>query len=191
MGYSLAWLAVRGLTYHVALERQGLLPTEQTADYGDHDVSALADAGEWSIVVARGCDHRIISAKNLAALSLNCEVVACSVEEHAMFSSSELWLNGVRQWRVEHDAQQSIEHLATDGSMPEDFPATSRQFAEQQAAENGDKAEVDWYFEIPLVLARTRVGFKHDEGAGFDTDGKFQVLSDPMSSKKRWWQFWK
>ena len=108
-----------------------------------------------------------------------------------MFSSSELWLNGVRQWRVEHDAQKSIEHLATDGSMPEDFPAASRQFAEQQAAEDRNKAEVDWYFEIPLVLARNRVGFKHDEGAARETDGKFQVLSDPMSAKKPWWQFWK
>lgn len=191
MGFSLAWLAVRGLPYHVALERQGLLPTEHESDYGEHDVSALADAGEWSLVVARGCDHRIISAKNLATLSVNCEVIACSVEEHVMFSSSELWLNGTRQWRVEHDAQKSIEHLATDGSMPEDFPATRKQFAEQQDAEGGNNAEVDLYFEIPLVLARDRVGFKHDEEAAFETDRKFQVLSDTMSSKKAWWQFWK
>ncbi len=195
MGYSLAWLAVRGIPYNVVLERQGLLPTEEMADYAEHPVSALANAGEWSLVVARRCDHRIISGQNLAALSDNCEVIACSIEEHVMYSSSEQWSNGRRQWRVEHDAQKSMDHLATDGSMPEDFAATRNQFAEQQEAEGGKKAGVDLYFEIPLVLAQTRVGFKHDEDAAFETDGRFQVLMDSTapsrSSRKSWWHFWK
>jgi len=195
MGYSLAWLAVRGIPYNVALERQGLVPTEEIADHAQHPLSALANAGGWSLVVARGCDHRIISGQNLVALSADCEVIACSVDEHVMYSSSEQWSNGRRQWRVEHDAQKSIDHLATDGPMPTDFAATRKQFAEQQEAEGGEKAAVDLYFEIPLVLAQARVGFKHDEAAAFGTDGRFQVLMDAMapsrSSRKPWWQFWR
>jgi hypothetical protein len=189
MGYSLSWLAIRGIAYPRALELQSLRLTEQTADYAEHPTCGMQDAGGWSLVVARGCDHRIVSADNLVTLSLECEVIACSIEEHVMVSTAEHWLNGVRQWRVEHDAQRSIDHLATCGSLPADFAATRDRFATQQEAEGGEDAEADYYFEIPLVLAQARVGFKHDEGAAFNTDGRFRVLED-LAPKKAWWRFW-
>lgn len=194
MGFSLAWLAVRGIPYETVLERQGLASTGSVSDYAEAPVSAMRWGG-WTLVVARGCDHRIVGDANLATLSLGCEVVACSVEEHVMHSSSQLWSDGRRQWRIEHDAQRSIDHLSATGSLPQDFGAIRDRFAAQQEAEGGADADVDLYFEIPLVLAQSRVGFKHDEVTASDTDGKFRVLDDlahPQSSRaKAWWRVWK
>ena len=193
MGLSIAWLGVRGIAYDVVVERLGLMSTGELADYAERDVSARPIPDGWSLVVARGCDHRIIAEQQLSKLAADCEVVACSIEEHVMYSSSELWVRGKRQWRVAHDAQESIDHLSTWGSLPEDFAATRSRFAAQQESEGGKNADVDFYFEIPLVLAQARVGFKHDEVNAFDVDEKFRVLADPAnrSQDKSWWQFWK
>jgi hypothetical protein len=194
MGFSLAWLAVRGIPYEAVLDRQGLASTAKFGDYAESPLSAMP-WGDWTLVVGRGCDHRIIGDANLARLSAGCEVVACSIEEHVMYSSSEFWSDGQRQWRVEHDAQHSIDHCSITGAVPEDYGPTRDHFAAQQEAEGGASADVDLYFEIPLVLAQTRVGFKHDEVNARDTDGKFSVLNEwarpQVSGTKTWWQFWK
>jgi hypothetical protein len=46
-----------------------------------------------------------------------------------------------------------------------------------QAAEGGDAAEVDYIFEIPLLVAKALVGFKHDERCDLMEDPAFQILS--------------
>jgi hypothetical protein len=194
MGYSLTWLAVRGISFPAAAERLGLAPTGEVADYAERDVSARPVSGDWSLVVARGSDHRIAAARQLAALSADCEVIACSIEEHVMYSSCELWLRGQRRWRVVHDAQEGIDHLLASGDLPDDFAATRARFADQQDAEDG--TDVDLYFEIPLVLAQSRVGFKHDEVNASEDHEKFQVLRETSPSaddsrRKPWWQFWR
>jgi hypothetical protein len=106
MGYSLTWLAVRGISFTAAAERLGLAPTGEVGDYAERDVSARPVSEDWSLVVARGSDHRIAAARQLAALSADCQVITCSIEEHVMYSSCELWLRGQRRWRVVHDAQE-------------------------------------------------------------------------------------
>jgi hypothetical protein len=191
MGYSLAWLAVRGIPFEVTLDRLRLLPSGAQAEYAESDLSARTIAGNWTLVVARRCDHRIIAERELTTLSADCEVIACSVEEHVMYSSAELWSHGHRRWHVAHDAQKGIAHLSTSGDLPGDFAATRARFAQEQEAEGGAEADVDLYFEIPLTLAHARVGFKHDE-AGESTEGGFQVLTDSVApSRGPWWRFWR
>lgn len=194
MGYSLAWIAVRGIDLEEALNRQGLVATTERADYAEAALSAMKWL-DWSLIVARRCDPRLLEAPNLAALSAGCEVVVGEVEEHVMYSAASLWSEGRQRWRVEHDAQEAIEHLVADGTLPNEYEAVRHRYADQQASEGGADAEVDHYFEIPLVLARTLVGFKHDEVSADETDGEFVVLIDPAQAHrvkaKAWWQVWK
>jgi hypothetical protein len=195
VGYSLAWVGVRGISYQDAIARLALKQTGENTEYAESPVSARSLPDGWTLVVARGCDHRIIKAGELAELSVGGVAIACSVEEHVMFSSCELWANGAKQWRVEHDAQKSIDDLAASGTLPEDFTSVRAEFAAQQDAEGGKEAEVDLYFEIPLTLAQSRVGFKHDEVNGAAEDEQFEVLLEPSSSQsasgRPWWQFWR
>jgi hypothetical protein len=94
-------------------------------------------------VVAHACDHRIIDDQELAALSQDCDVIACSVEEHVMYSRAERWARGSRVWRVAHDAQASFDHLTSEGELPTEFDSTRRRIAEQQQAEGGFQAILD------------------------------------------------
>jgi hypothetical protein len=56
-----------------------------------------------------------------------------------------------------------------------------------QLAEGGDEAGVDYLFEIPLEVAKSLVGFKHDEicthliGKHFDVMSRIAPKSNPLS----------
>jgi len=149
-------------------------------------------------IVINQCEHKFVKPNSLASLSSNCEAIACSIEEHVMVCTSELWRNGAQVWRIEHDAQQSIDHISTSGLLPDDYPAIEREFAEQQKQAGGKKADTDYFFDIPLQTAKSIVGFKHDE-AGLE-DESFEVfkgneaspLADPISNqgKRPWWKLW-
>ena len=52
-----------------------------------------------------------------------------------------------------------------------------------QRAEGGDDADVDYIFEIPLKVAQTLVGFKHDENYESVVEDGFMVLSNGASKK--------
>jgi hypothetical protein len=140
----------------------------------------------------KGCDHPLLSESSLSALSAESEVIACSVEEHVMFSSAERWTNGQRHWRVEHDAQQSIRHLATSGTLPVVYAEALRKAQEAQDAEDDNEAEVDFFFEVPLQLARDLAGFKHDEEIPDVKYESFQVYDSASDNlRRKWWQVWK
>ena len=120
------------------------------------------------------------------------EVVACSIEEHVMFSDASLWRDGKKVWDVRHQGDRRVTDLTAEGELPAAFDATRKLYAEKQAAEDPkEKFSVDWYFEIPLALAKGLVGFKHDE----DGPGDFEVLTPVAGAgtspaRKSRWRFW-
>jgi hypothetical protein len=137
--------------------------------------------------VANRCDYRFLNAKVLVPLSTNYQVVACSIEEHVMFSSSEEWEGGALVWRAVHAGENGPIGLKTSGTLPAWFQSMADALAAKQEAEGGKTAEVDYYFDIPLNAMKEITGFKHDERvAGLDYE-KFDLLKD----QKPWWRLWK
>jgi len=66
------------------------------------------------------------------------------------------------------------------------------EYSAQQAAEGGAGAGVDYYFEIPLVVAKSLVGFKHDE-QNHSMQSEGEILEDLVAppSRSSWWKLWK
>jgi len=132
----------------------------------------------WYLVVANRCDHRFLQAKVLGPLSQNYRVVACSIEEHVMFSSAEEWVAGAMAWRAVHAGENGPMDLKTSGALPPSFQSMANALAAKQEAEGGKTAEVDHYLDIPLNAAKAITGFKHDEKVpGLDYE-KFDLLQD-------------
>jgi hypothetical protein len=198
MGWSLSWLAIESAAADAARARLGLEPTRDAAEPGDAPLVGCALPGGWYLVVARGCDHELVSDAMLGAASADGDVVACSVDEHVMFSSATCWTRGRERWRVSHDAGKGLRNLVATGEPPPELAAIRDEHAAKQDAERiGDPMEVDWWFEIPLVLARGIVGFKHDEGLPAGTEGAFVALRlaegsalAPVRPRGSWWRFW-
>jgi len=176
MGYSIAWLAVECTDPDAALADLKLRRIGEHAYFAEEALTSAALPGGQFLIVADTCDHRIIEPDTLASLSVKYSVVACSIEEHVMFSSAEQWIGGKRLWRIEHQAEDSPIHLATAGSLPASFSSIAAKQKAAQEAAGGEDADVDLYFEIPLLVAKGITGFKHDDVIdGIDYD-RFDVL---------------
>jgi hypothetical protein len=96
------------------------------------------------------------------------------IEEHVMFSCASLWRDGREVWRVAHQGDETIDNLSATGDLPPELDGIRREFERRQAEEGGGAAEVDHIFEVPLELAKTLTGFKHDE----PEDGELPVYEE-------------
>jgi hypothetical protein len=182
MGVSLSWLAVRGKSVETVRRELQLRGTGNLGDIpGSPFVGSVSDSG-WHLIVARGCEHRIVSTPVLERLSIDCEVLTCTVEEHVMFSEATGWRNGKRLWTVTHKGEDGPKGISADGALPEEYPAIRDGFISRQEAEGGAKADVDLLFEIPVVLVQTFIDYKHDEESpAFERHG-FELLESTHKS---------
>jgi hypothetical protein len=196
MGYSLSWLAVQGKAIEIIHQQLGLTGTGDFCDYGYAPVVGRQLQSGWYLMVAKGCDHKLISDVVVQQISSNSSVIACSIEEHVMFSSATKWHDGQRKWHIQHrGGDNGPTDLSFEGVPPLLFSELREHYGSIQEAEGGDKAEVDWIFEIPLELAKSHVGFKHDEETPGIEEGSFEVLKLSReglvaNASKPWWRFW-
>src|SRR5258706_7946767 len=121
MGYSLSLLAVQCSDPDVALSRLNIVRTGQSCEYACEQLTGHAMPQGWYLVVANRCDHRFLQAKVLGPLSQNYRVVACSVEEHVMFSSAEEWVAGAMVWRAEDAGENGPIYLKKNGVFPPSY----------------------------------------------------------------------
>jgi hypothetical protein len=75
--------------------------------------------------------------------------------------------------RGEHGAKG----LTAEGLLPDSLAAIRTEMETAQIAEGGEKADVDYIFEIPLRVAKSIVGFKHDERCDHMPENQFHVMS--------------
>lgn len=186
MGISLAWVAVEALSVDETLRRLSLSQTGKDCDFPFNGVSSHALPGGWFLVAAMGCDHRIARPESMTALSKGCRAVACAVEEHVNFASTELWHDGQRVWLVQHEGDQDVENISQAGTPPARF------FELLATVEPGDSQNLAGHFhmDIPLLLAKEITGFLHDECNPEIDSTPFEQLTD-LAAKRKWWLPWR
>ncbi|USH01678.1 hypothetical protein K6Q96_12400 [Grimontia kaedaensis] len=199
MGFSLSWVAVKTENQDAVLETLALTATTETDEYFESALAGVALRDDWYLVVVQEANNLIIAKESLADLSRIGMVIACSVEEHVMVSSAECWFAGEKRWQVTHNAQESLMNLTAEGQLPARFETLKAQYLADQEEDGGESADVDHVFEVPLALASTLVGFKHDEDCSdVFANGLPMMLSGSDESeatftfeiKKPWWRFW-
>ncbi|WP_139373865.1 hypothetical protein [Enhydrobacter aerosaccus] len=166
-------------------DRLDLSPTGLVDDVDRGGIGGHELPEGWTLIVLGETEHRLVQHQVLAKLSAGCEVIACNVEEHVMFCSCEQWRNGDRVWRLEHHGDADILGLERFGELPPHLSALEQEHRLHQVADGGKDADVDHIFEVPLALALSIVGVKHDE----NWPESFELLQwqKPKSS----WRFWK
>lgn len=109
MGYSLFWLAIKGKSQELICQELGLQNSHISEDLLESDISGTALLTNWYLIVANRNHGNLLHADLLRSLSVSCEVIACAVEEHVMYSAAEYWRNSRKIWPVIHDAQLGID----------------------------------------------------------------------------------
>lgn len=185
MGAALSWLAVKGKDRQSLLDELELKATGKKGEFFDYKLCGQTlESGEF-LLITDNCDHPFQSTVGLARISAYCEVIACSIEEHVMYSMATAWKEGKELWCIEHrGGDKGRTDLTVTGTPPEGF----------KDAKQENEGQADWYFEMPLALARELTGFKHDEVIK-TLDGKYEQLvaayeAEGAKAKKPWWKFW-
>jgi hypothetical protein len=186
VGYTLSWLAVRGKSGDALRAELGLIATGARELIPESPLVAASLQDGWTLVLANDTD-RFIDDELLLKASRGAEVVCCFLSEMTMLSRASGWRDGRSLWTVDHDASVGLDHLDGVGEVPPAFDAIKNRLAGERAA----GGQADYFFDGPLELAKTLVGFRHDEDVpgGFEVLVEARAVSEPERTGRR--EFWK
>jgi hypothetical protein len=189
----MSWVAVQGKDPQEVLNYFGFNRTGRKERIPEAPVSSVSLPNGWFVLFANKFNAPIVSERALQVISSGCQAVSCQVEEHVMFSSVTCYNNGVLAWHVEHDAQQNIYHIASKGSVPEQFKTILAASKKEQDEAGGEKADTDYIHDAPILLAQAVTSFRHDQDIPNASPEPFEVLASAnaaSSSAKPWWKLW-
>lgn len=179
MGYSITWCAVPEKHAEGFLDQLGLERTDETEEYPESLITtAKLDTG-WQLLLYNKYECPFLQELDRQRISADYDLLFCLVEEHVMASSAEMWSGGKRKWWLSHEGENGPKGLSIVGEPPESYLVIRKEMEQSQAAAGGDGANVDYIFEIPLRVAQSMVGFKHDEICPHVVDMRYVVLSPP------------
>ena len=163
MGFSNSWFAVQGWSRDEALTELGLELGPEIGDWPGRSFAIGELSDGWLLFMTGSLDEAF--EPRFAALSMRGPAVACSIEEHVMYQEARGYRNGAEVWRMVHDPArgESLYHLETAGEPPEQFDRIRSAAIEAQDKAGGEDAGVDFVSDVPLDLAKSICGFKHDD----------------------------
>jgi hypothetical protein len=181
MGFSISWIAFKGVSKEDALTRVGL--RDLAFEDGDNSApfSAAALPTGWVVLFANDFDYG--SPEKIRALAPEITVVACQAEEHVMFSAAHCALQHEIIWSVSHDGgQHGVYDLISTGTLPPEFPLIRERLRAAQDVEAGSGGLAQWrvdhLFDIPVELACALTGYRHDR-AIFDWGRPDFTVAEP------------
>lgn len=186
MGFAISWFAIPQANSSAFFSRYGLSLSGEKSEVPDYLIStANLDTG-WTLVWYNQYGCSFLGDRELAKVSQRYDIVRCLIEEHVMASSAELWSGGSRKWLLSHEGENGPKGLDSIGELPDVFQSIRGAMEAKQLAEGGDAADVDYLFEIPLLVAKSLVGFKHDEVSPHMSEGLFHEMSRPEQKVGFW-----
>jgi len=194
MGHSMSWLAVKDADPEAVCARLGLVRSggfDSYYSYPQHPfLGGVLETG-WYVILRHRCDDPIVLDEVLSSMSAGAMVIAASIEEHVMFCSATCWSEGKELWRVRHEAEKGITDLQVSGTPPPELEDIRQRAFIRQMVEGEEGAGVDYIFDVPLHLAQSVVGFKHDEETPGGELELFEILrvderADNPPKAKRW-----
>jgi hypothetical protein len=173
MGFAITWIACSESHADAVLRQLSLTATGKTEEVPDAPISQFRTKSDWRIIWVNAYGCSFLGQDQLAKLSRSADIVHCLVEEHVMASSAELWSQGRRHWRIAHEGENGPVGLETEGTPPAAFPGIRADLEREQEEAGGKDADVDHLFDIPLKVAESLTGFKHD----VVIEGDFEILT--------------
>jgi hypothetical protein len=183
MGFSQSWVAVKGKPRAAVLGAFGLHGTGKREEIAESPIVGADLPRGWFLIVTDRACHRFLDDRVLERLSAGCEVVAGYVEEHVMVSTSAGWKVGQRTWSLTHDGQIDIEHLEAKGDLPSVFAGIRDGLRFDQQIAGGRHAQVDYLFEVPVMLAESLTGYRYNADFPERAERPFEVLVETSVSR--------
>jgi hypothetical protein len=155
-------MAVKGIAKQEALNRLHLRDTCEVDEANETPISGAQLPNGWFVVFMNDFTHPLTEDQNVLRLSRDCAVIGCQVEEHSMNSCAYYYENGEHRWTVTHEAARDIYNIDTFGTPPDLLSPVRAELVSRQEKEDKDNPEVDFIFDVPLVLAERICEYRHD-----------------------------
>lgn len=177
MGFAISWIACPEPHAEAVLRQLLLKTTGETEEAPDSPIAMFRTKPGWRIIWVNEYGSPLIGEDVLTKLSQKSDIILALVEEHVMASSAEQWSQGARRWRISHEGENGPVGLEIEGQPPPIFSEIRATLEKEQEEAGGKDADVDHLFDIPLKVAESITGFKHD----VVLEGEFEVLqrNDP------------
>jgi hypothetical protein len=163
MGFKISWYAVQGRTKTAALAIAGLTDTGVHEEVPEASYSAAEFPRGWVIVWSE--DFDFASAEHLALLSVHEVILSCQIHEGIMYSAARLHENGKEIWSVSHSSWEGRDNLEISGTPPTQLAGIrDEQFEKRREQESvaASGMSVDYVWNIPVMLAESICGHRHD-----------------------------
>jgi len=161
MGFKITWLAFHGKDKANVLDSMHLRDTGIVDEAMEVPICGASFPNDWTIIWLNQFAHPFGEDASLMLLSRACSVIACHIHEGTMFVAVQVYKDSKQQWAVIHDAQAGEFHLEVDGRPPGSLLEIAERRTKQQR-EDGEASGIDYMFEIPLDVAESLCGFRHD-----------------------------
>jgi hypothetical protein len=160
MGFKICWMAVQGVGKDELLSREHLQDTGRIDEAQEAPWSGAQLPDGWFLLWSNRFDD--LSADRLARLSSGGRLVGCQVHEGVMESLAVGYSDGQEVWAVSHDSDRGPTDLTVRGRPPAGFKDIRMRLLEEQRVENLGEALVDYVVDIPIELANSICGYRHD-----------------------------
>jgi hypothetical protein len=167
MGFRISWIGFEKVLAADVLTMAGM---RDTCEPGlPYEVpSAIAElATGWTILFSDDFTYAHEGRlRDLSGARPAARMLGVQVHEGMMASAARCFRDAAVVWMVEHDTEVSLTHLWTHGDLPAAFGAIKALQSDKQAREDAALAPaettVDHIFDVPVLLAESVTGFRHD-----------------------------
>jgi len=177
MGFKITWLAFHGKDKVDVLDAMHLRDTGIDDEAMESPACVASFPNDWTIVGLNRFAHPFAEDASLMLLSQGCSIIACHIHEGVMFSAAQMYKDGKQQWAVIRDFQAGEYHLEVDGHPPDNLLEIAERQTRHQR-EDSAASGIDYMFEIPLELAESLCGFRHDLGSYAWGEPKFTEVEE-------------
>jgi len=164
MGYNLGWLALKNVSEETINKLLSIEPTGSEIEFLDADIIRCNPNNDWQVLIFSNPEHPCLHFDSLLTFSTFGEVISALVYEGSMMSQVSKFKSKKYLWMCEWDGQSIHCH----GDAKEEVLA----FLEKEEEHD---------FELPIILAKSLVGYQHD--CSYGVDGYRVMDQIPLISK--------
>ena len=95
-------------------------------------------------------------------MSVGTTILIAQVYEGGMLSCLFSYEDGIKSWDVMHDSSKGLTNLDIEGTPPKIIDEVRGEMTLAQHMDEGQDADVDYFFDIPIVLGKRLCGFQHN-----------------------------
>lgn len=162
MGYSISWVAFKGLPLAKAALVFGLAQSGQSDEAFDFAYNGATVGQNWSVVLFNDVNIHLVDEKRLANLSTGRDMVVVHNIDAVMLQWAEQWRDGHEVWSIQHTSADGARNLEATGNLPTCFEEIRRARFADQDREDAGAAAIDFIADIPLEVAECVTGFRHN-----------------------------